>query len=440
MTSITDFHPAIQSAFCYFSTFASLQDIASREGISKEAVHKRVQKAVDHLKTFGQKSIDPQDFGRLKEENDKQKQLIANLRRELIKKTAIIFLLKATLTKIRNIFPKFGSHRLKALEKKQILNLYETFKQAGGRVKDFCLAIGKSPETILRWQKAFEIHGLNGLIDRTTRPKNFGNKIPSHIKQQLLHLFIRFPKWSEYQIHSYLKYDPVTNYYVSLPTIKKFKQDHQEKSKAEKERIKKRWAFAKGTSVWTVDFTTIEKTQNYKLQLLTVSDARSRFLFDTALFLDTSTESVMAHLKNLFLKYGKPEIIKADNGPEFRVECQNHLKELTVYLFNSPIYYGQFNGAHERTHRSLKQFIDNFSEHKNLTKLVDDVRSFQDQSNHDMPKEYLEGKTSAEIYYSGEDFVPKNYEILSPYQKDGELKIKFTNRNGKPARMTLGKT
>ena len=61
---------------------------------------------------------------------------------------------------------------------------------------------------------------------------------------------------------------------------------------------------------------------------------------------------MMKHLERLFLKYGKPSIIKADNGPEFRLDCREALNKFAVYLFNSPVYYGQFNGAHERIHRT----------------------------------------------------------------------------------------
>ena len=57
---------------------------------------------------------------------------------------------------------------------------------------------------------------------------------------------------------------------------------------------------------------------------------------------------VVNHLVDLFTKYGKPTIIKADNGPEFRTDCEEKIGSLSVHLLNNPVYYGQFNGAHER--------------------------------------------------------------------------------------------
>lgn len=225
---------------------------------------------------------------------------------------------------------------------------------------------------------------------------------------------------------------------MSLPVIKKLKSMTEEKSEAEKERIRKRWSFAPGTKAWTVDFTCISKTHLYKLQLLTISDQRSRYLIHAALYLNTSTEIITRDLEDLFIKFGKPDMIKADNGPEFRLDLQEQLRELSVYLINSPNFYGQFNGAHERIHRTLKAFIDPFAQHHNLTKLVAQIQDFQDQYNHKMPHDSLGGKTPSEIFLNGDDsFTPEGAEIVTPYEKEGELRMKFTDRSGNQARISV---
>ena len=89
-------------------------------------------------------------------------------------------------------------------------------------------------------------------------------------------------------------------------------------------------------------------------------------------------------------------MIKADNGPEFRTECRKNLEDLSVYLLNSPPYYGQFNGAHERIHRSLKDYISNFKDHKNITRLALEIESFLDEYNYKIPHDVLDGKTPSE--------------------------------------------
>ncbi len=349
-------------------------------------------------------------------------------------------LLRFFKEQVLKILPKFKLSRLPPIEKKAILDALDKFKRAGGLVKDFAKAIGRSPQTLAEWQERYDKNGLPGLADKSTRPRNFGNRVPLWIKKHLVALFMQFPRWTPYQYHSHIRHNPATHWYVSLPVIAKLKTMHEEKSEAEKERIRKRWCFAPGTRAWTVDFTSLLKTDTFKLQLLTVSDQRSRFLLHSALYLNTSSAIVARDLEDLFIKFGKPGIVKADNGPEFRIELREHLKDFAVYLFNSPDYYGQFNGAHERIHRKLKAFIDEFSQHQhqNLTKLVAQIQEFVEQYNYKMPMESLEGKTPADVFLSGdESFTPAGAEIVTPYEKDGELRMKFTDRDGGQARVSM---
>jgi putative transposase len=278
---------------------------------------------------------------------------------------------------------------------------------------------------------------MAGLADKMSRPHHFANSIPVWLREQLVLLFIKFPQWTPYQYYKYIKGHPAYHWAISVPTIAKLKETHTIRTAEERARLKKLWAFAPGTAAWTVDYTCLYKTDRYKLQLLTVSDHRSRFLFETALFLETSTETLMDHLEELFVKYGKPFMVKADNGPEFRLDCRQDLEQLSVYLMNSPSYYAPFNGAHERIHRTLKEYIDSFAGHCNITRLEANIRSFRDDYNHRIPLESLGMKTPAEIFYSDPDFLPKDAEVVTPYMKDGELRMKFTDRNGDPARISI---
>jgi hypothetical protein len=140
-------------------------------------------------------------------------------------------------------------------------------------------------------------------------------------------------------------------------------------------------------------------------------------------------------MEELFLRHGKPDMIKADNGPEFRFEFREQLREFSVYLINSPDYYGQFNGAHERIHRKMRAFIEPFGHHGNLMRLVDEIRTFQDQYNYKMPMDSLGGETPSEVFFGNDTFTPNGAEVVTPYEKDGELRMKFSNRDGAPARI-----
>jgi putative transposase len=441
-TTLSGLHPAIQCAVLRLSNPPpTFEQIGERLGFSKQAAEKQYKKGLLHLQAYSPRQIPaPGDSRAAKPESgacDGGEPLIAHLRRQLILAGVEIQRLRFFRAKVLECFPTFKVCRLPAREKKQILDWLRKFQRAGGTLRDFAAAIDRSSETLRGWQAAYDKHGLSGLVDKTTRPKNFGNKVPLRIRNSLIALFLQFPNWTPFQYHSRIRNDPTTHWYVSIPTIQKLKAAHRQISEQEKERISKRWCFAPGTDAWTMDFTCLLETDKFKLQCLTISDHRSRFLIHTALYLNTSTETVVAELEELFLRHGKPDLIKADNGPEFRMECRDQLHALAVYLLNSSNRYGQFCGAHERIHRKMKAFIAPFETHGNLMRLVDELRRFQDEYNYQMPMDSLGGKTPSEIFFGDGSFVPTGAEVVTPYEKDGELRMKFTDRDGKPARISM---
>lgn len=439
MDTLSDFHPGIQYAIRRLANpDLTFEMLGIERGITKQAVEKSYKRAVGYLKAYAAVGKESKPVGALCGECQSSTELIATLRRRLILHGVELQGLKFFKEQVLKFFPKFKITRLPAQEKKKILDWLDKFKRASGLVKEFSIHIGRSPETLARWQAAYNKYGLSGLVDKPSRPKNFGNRVPLWVKKHLLALFMQFPRWTPHQYHSHIRHNPTTNWYVCLPVIAKLKSIHEEKSTAEKERILKRWCFAPGTKAWTADFTCILKTPYFKLQVLTVSDHRSRYLMHSALYLNTSSEIIMRDLEELFIKFGKPDMLKADNGPEFRIELRDQLRDFAVYLFNSPGYYGQFNGAHERIHRKLKEFIDQFSKHQNLTKLVAQIQEFNEQYNYKMPMDSLGGKTPSDVFLSGEDsFTPAGAEIVTPYEKDGELRMKFTDRDGSSARVAM---
>lgn len=445
METLAAFHPAIQCGVTRLAdptlTFEKIGEIF---GISKQAAEQRYKKALAYLQAYtpGWERIDEPEgkTAACGPECATKDELIGHLRRRLCLASVRVQLLRYFQECVLRFYSRFKIARLPAREKKQILDHLAKFKKAGGLVKDFAAEVGRSAETLARWQEAYDKHGLAGLTDKTARPKHFGHKIPLWVKEQLVLLFLRFPRWTPYQYHSHIRNNPAIQWYVSLPVISKLKNIHLVRSAEEKERIAKRWCFAPGTEAWTVDFTCLLKTPHFKLQCLTISDHRSRFLLRSALYLNTSTEAIIRELTDLFTKYGKPLVLKADNGPEFRIECLEGLRALAIYLLNSPDYYGQFNGAHERIHRKLKAFIDPFESHQSLTRLVDELQAFQDEYNYQMPMDSLGGKTPAEIFLGEKTFTPKGAERVTPYKKDGELRMKFTGRDGQPARMGVPTT
>jgi transposase InsO family protein len=114
--------------------------------------------------------------------------------------------------------------------------------------------------------------------------------------------------------------------------------------------------------VWTVDFKGWFRTENgRRVEPLTVRDLYSRYLLGVRLLPRQSWEPVRRIFKELFGRYGQPEIIRADNGHPFGSLGPAGLSSLSAWWtalgikveFIAPGHPEQ-NGGHEQMHRVMK--------------------------------------------------------------------------------------
>ena len=56
-----------------------------------------------------------------------------------------------------------------------------------------------------------------------------------------------------------------------------------------------------------------------------------------------------------------------------------------------------------------------------------------------MKNDYLDDRTPSDVYFNDKEFIPKNkdIEVVTPYEKDGEMRAKFTTRHGDKGRLVI---
>ena len=87
---------------------------------------------------------------------------------------------------------------------------------------------------------------------------------------------------------------------------------------------------------------------------LIVVDYYSRWL-ETAQLMQTTPVAVMEHCKSIFARFGIPEVVLSDNGPQF--SSREFRKFSQVYCFThitSSPYHPQGNGEAERSVQTMK--------------------------------------------------------------------------------------
>lgn len=89
--------------------------------------------------------------------------------------------------------------------------------------------------------------------------------------------------------------------------------------------------------------------------LLVIVDYYSRFV-EVIVMKDITAKSTIQALHETFCRYGIPESMKSDNGPQFVSEALHELcKEYGVELRKTTPYWPQANGEVERANRALKK-------------------------------------------------------------------------------------
>ena len=136
-----DLHPAIQTAIIRIGNpNLSLADIGKLQGISKQAVKKRLIEAEPHLAAFRVNKSDDA-IAAAAAEVARKDELIRLLQQRLVLQATELFMLKCFFARIREFFPKFKLSRLNPFEKKA--------SWIFGRNSSVSAAISK----ILRWRR-----------------------------------------------------------------------------------------------------------------------------------------------------------------------------------------------------------------------------------------------------------------------------------------------
>ena len=69
--------------------------------------------------------------------------------------------------------------------------------------------------------------------------------------------------------------------------------------------------------IWAIDFVHDKLSNGRSYKMLSVLDEYTREVLSVAVPSKMSTNDVLDALYSLFMKHGKPEFIRSDNGPEF---------------------------------------------------------------------------------------------------------------------------
>jgi putative transposase len=228
---------------------------------------------------------------------------------------------------------------------------------------ELCQGYAIARETGYVWLRRYRHAGVAGLLEHSRAAHRHGNQTPVDIERMILELRQAHMRWGPRKLR-----DQPGRRWPAASTIGALLQ----RAGLVVAR-KKRWRTTpyseplahadEANRVWCADFKGWFRTADgQRIDPLTISDARSRYLLRCQTVEKTDTARVQAIFEAAFREYGMPEAIRTDNGPPFASRAVAGLSRLAVWWIKLGIVperiaagHPEQNGRHERMHRTLKQ-------------------------------------------------------------------------------------
>lgn len=309
------------------------------------------------------------------------------------------------------------------------------YQEMGGKLAEFALRLKRDPSTFYRWLNLYSTG--QSLDDKPSGCKRPPQVYPDWVLRAIHKLRKKYPM-AEAAGLAQLFNSSISNpgLKISVQEIKRILSQIEEKRHLDHNRRKKRFDFPQVNLSWDLDF--LEFTLNgIRRKALIIMDHHSRRLLYARIMVKPTANRVAEIIKALTQHHkAVPLFVKADNGPEFREQFKQLLVDLKINLLNSPRYYPQFNGVVERINREIgrKSIAFDLNNIQAVNKFLDEFLVYHNYSS----REFLGGLSPNQVYTAGfHANHPETTEIVIPYQKNGELRIKFTRRNGNQGRLAF---
>ena len=252
--------------------------------------------------------------------------------------------------------------------------------------------------------------GLDGLTDRTRRPKRYANQLPFQIESKIVELKRERPNWGAPKIRERLRrlYPDVP--LPAISTVHAVLDRHGLVKRRGRRRMR-----ARGTALslpdtpndlWCADYKgEFMLTDRRYCYPLTITDFASRYLITCEALSSTRQAYAFNVFERAFRDHGLPRAIRTDNGVPFSSPMSLfNLSKLSVWWLRLGIGIErikpgnpQQNGRHERMHLTLKQEATKPAGN-NMLQQQEKFDDFIECYNTERPHQGIDMKVPADLY------------------------------------------
>ena len=272
-----------------------------------------------------------------------------------------------------------------------------------------------------RWYLKYQEDGYEGLADYKSSPRQFWNRIPDIVRDQVVQIALAHPDKSPRQLAWHIT--DTEGYFISESSVYRILKGFDLVASPVFMMVPAKDKYEKPTKrvneLWQTDFTHL-KVQGWGWYYLsTVLDDYSRYILAWKLSKTMATKDVQDTLE-LALARTNLERVKvrhhprllSDNGPCYvSHELKRYLKQRHIEHIRGAPYHPMTQGKIERYHRSMKNVVklQNYYYPWELDQAIED---FVDYYNHSRYHEALDNLTPEDVYFGRVEEVKSRRELI----------------------------
>jgi putative transposase len=270
--------------------------------------------------------------------------------------------------------------------------------------------------TFYDWYRRYQEHGPDGLEHKKSKTKQFWNRIPDPVREQIVELALKHPQEAPRQIT--YRFIEEKDYFVSESSVYRILKGYDLIESPAFEVITAKDKFDNPTKrvneMWQTDFTQFLVIDWGWYYLSTVLDDHSRYILAYHLSPTMKATDAEQTLKIALHKaqiekvkvYHRPRLLSDNGSAYYSKDLAEFLTRWRIkHIYGTP-YHPMTQGKIERWHRSMKNVIK-LQNYYSPAELEQAIADWVEYYNHQRFHESLENVTPADVYFGRDKEIIK---------------------------------
>lgn len=306
----------------------------------------------------------------------------------------------------------------------------------GSNMAELCRRFGISRKIGYKWLRRYHLEGVEGLRDRSRRPKSSPGRTPVPVEEVVLAVREQHGTWGGRKIRARLEALGQSEI-PAASTITEILRRHGciDPEESRKHKAWQRFEAQAPNELWQMDFKGHFEAAEGRCHPLTVLDDHARYALCLQACPDEKGTTVRQHLTAVFRWYGLPRTILVDHGSPWGSDEEHRYTPLTVWLMRQGIevwhsrpYHPQTLGKDERFHRTLWADVSQYCVGLPLEACQERFEKWRGVYNLERPHEALQMAVPASRYIPS----PRSFqEILPPIEYGPGDHVRKVQQGGK---------